>query len=60
MLFIKRRENRLTQKQVASQLAIHKQTYYLKEIGKADFTLKEVQQLSKILNTSMDELFPIK
>ncbi|MEC2691323.1 transcriptional regulator, partial [Bacillus cereus] len=32
-------------------------TYYLKEHGKSDFTLKEAQKLAKYFKTTVDELF---
>ena len=56
-LFIKRRENRMTQKGMAAVLNIHHHSYHLKECGKADFTLTEAIKLAKYFDTTLDELF---
>jgi len=56
-LFIARRENRLTQEDVANKLGIHKQTYWVKESGQADFTLKEAFLLADIFDSNVEELF---
>lgn len=47
----------LTQKDVADQLGIAVPTYSKKENGKQDFTQKEMLELCKILNRTLDELF---
>ncbi|TKI76290.1 helix-turn-helix transcriptional regulator, partial [Bacillus mycoides] len=46
-LFITRKEQRMTQEDIGKIVNIHRQTYYLKECGKKDFTLKEAQKLAK-------------
>lgn len=56
-LFITRKESRITQKQLASVLNIHPQSYHLKENGKADFTLVEAIKLSNHFGKSLDSLF---
>lgn len=56
-LFIARKEQRMTQEEVGKMVNMHQQTYYLKESGKRDFTLKEAQKLAKYFKTTVDELF---
>ncbi|MEH7150054.1 transcriptional regulator [Bacillus thuringiensis] len=56
-LFIARKERRMMQKDVGKVVNMHKNTYYLKESGKRDFTLKEAQKLAKYFKTTVDELF---
>ncbi|PGC90575.1 helix-turn-helix transcriptional regulator [Bacillus toyonensis] len=56
-LLIARREQRMTQEDVGKLVNMHQQTYYLKESGKRDFTLKEAQKLAKYFKTTVDELF---
>ena len=38
-------------------LGIHKQSYYLKENGKREFTISEAKKLAKIFDCTLDELF---
>lgn len=56
-LYVKRREYKLKQKEVAEMLGIHKQSYYLKENGKREFTISEAKKLAKIFDCTLDELF---
>jgi len=56
-LFILRRENRKTQKEMAAVLNIHHHSYHLKECGKVDFSLTEAINLAKYFDTTLDELF---
>ncbi|PGZ24393.1 transcriptional regulator [Bacillus anthracis] len=56
-LFIARRENRMTQEAASKVINISKQTYYLKESGKRDFTLTEAKKLAKHFKTTVDDLF---
>ena len=56
-LFILRRENRLTQTDMANVLGIHRHSYHMKESGKSDFTLSEAIKLAKHFNSSLDEMF---
>lgn len=56
-LFILRREHRMTQEDAGKLVNICQQTYYLKEKGKRDFTLKEAKLLAKHFKTTVDELF---
>ncbi|UYX53332.1 helix-turn-helix domain-containing protein [Bacillus thuringiensis] len=56
-LFIARKELRMTQEATANLINISPRTYYSKEHGKRDFTLKEAQKLAKYFKTTVDELF---
>lgn len=56
-LFVKRRESRMKQVEVAKLLNINNATYSLKENGKADFTLREAKKLAAIFECTLDELF---
>ena len=56
-LYIKRKEQKLLQKDVAKKIGIHPQSYHLKESGKREFTVSEAIKLSKIFNCTVDELF---
>ncbi|PER91619.1 transcriptional regulator [Bacillus anthracis] len=47
----------MTQEEVGKMVNMHQQTYYLKESGKREFTLKEAQKLAKYFKTTVDELF---
>ncbi|BAR86692.1 pbsX family transcriptional regulator [Bacillus thuringiensis serovar tolworthi] len=56
-LYIARKERRMTQVAAAKLINIAQRTYYSKEQGKHDFTLKEAQKLAKYFKTTVDELF---
>ena len=56
-VYVKRRENNLKQADVAKILRINKQTYYLKENGKSEFTISEAKLLAKFYGCTLDELF---
>ena len=56
-LYIKRRENKLRQEDVAKKIGISKQSYYLKETGKREFTISEARRLSLIFNCTLNDLF---
>ncbi|PEE35911.1 helix-turn-helix transcriptional regulator [Bacillus cereus] len=56
-LFIARKEKRMTQEAAGKLVNMCKQTYYLKENRKRDFTLSEAKLLAKHFNTTVDELF---
>ncbi|MCM3637727.1 helix-turn-helix domain-containing protein [Sporosarcina luteola] len=56
-LFIKRREARMKQVDVAKILNINNATYSLKENGKADFTLREAIKLAAIFGCTLNDLF---
>lgn len=56
-VYIKRRESKLRQADVAEKLLISKQSYYLKETGKRDFTITEAKRLARIYGCTLDELF---
>ena len=47
----------MTQEAAGKLVNMCKQTYYLKENCKRDFTLKEAQKLAKYFKTTVDELF---
>lgn len=56
-VYVKRREKNLRQEDVAKAISIHKQSYYLKEKGKRDFTIPEGKRLAKFYGCTLDELF---
>ncbi|MBJ8025011.1 helix-turn-helix transcriptional regulator [Bacillus cereus] len=56
-LYIARKEQRMTQEKAAKLIHIAPRTYFAKEHGKSDFTLKEAQKLAKYFKTTVDELF---
>ncbi len=56
-VYIKRRENKLNQADIAKILHIAKETYCLKETGKRDFTIREAKRLAKYYGCTLDELF---
>ena len=47
----------MTQEKAANLIHIATRTYFAKEHGKSDFTLKEAQKLAKYFKTTVDELF---
>lgn len=56
-VYIKRRENKLRQSDMAKILSIAKETYCLKETGKRDFTETEMKRLARYYNCTLDDLF---
>ena len=56
-LIYARKKHNLLQRDVAKELGIHHNTYYEKENGKKDFTIREARMLCKLFNCTMDELF---
>ena len=56
-LYIKRREKRLKQKDVAKKIGIHPQSYHLKETGKRQFTIQEGLMLAKVFDCTLNDLF---
>ncbi|PGC81165.1 helix-turn-helix transcriptional regulator [Bacillus toyonensis] len=56
-LYIARKAQRMTQEKAANLIHIASRTYFAKEQGKSDFTLKEAQKLAKYFKTTVDELF---
>lgn len=56
-LFVKRRESKMKQVEVAKMLNISNATYSLKENGKADFTLREASKLAKLFGCTLNDLF---
>lgn len=57
LLYIKRKENKLYQKEVAKKIGIHEQTYSRKEKGQLEFTITEGRMLAKIFDCTLDDLF---
>lgn len=55
-LYILRRENRLTQKDMAANLVVSKAAYQNKESGKSFFTVPEGIVLAKYFDVMLDEL----
>lgn len=56
-LYIKRREARLKQREVATVINVDSNTYSLKERGVYDFKLSEAIQLANFFDCTLDELF---
>lgn len=56
-VYIKRKESRLRQSDVARKLIISTQSYHLKETGKSVFTVPEAIKLAKLFNCTLDDLF---
>lgn len=56
-LFIKRKEAKMKQTEVAKALNVTNATYSLKENGKYDFTLAEAIKLTKIFECTLNDLF---
>ncbi|HFH8083428.1 helix-turn-helix transcriptional regulator [Streptococcus anginosus] len=54
-----RKEKKLTQTELASKLDISQKSYSNWESGKAEPTLENIVKLSKILDTTTDELLGI-
>ena len=57
LLYIKRKENKLMQKDVAAKIGIHPQSYHLKESGKREFTISEGKKIAKVFKCKLDDLF---
>lgn len=56
-LYIKRRESKLKQKDVAEKIGIHPQSYHLKESGKREFTVTEAVKLARVFGCTLNDLF---
>lgn len=56
-LFIKRKEAKMKQTEVAKALNVTNVTYSLKENGKYDFTLAEAIKLTRIFGCTLNDLF---
>jgi putative transcriptional regulator len=56
-LIIWRKENGVTQQQMAQLLGITQKQYSLKERGKAQFTLDEMFEIAKFVGKSVDQIF---
>lgn len=56
-LYIKRRESRMKQSEIAKLLNINPATYSLKENGKYEFTLAEAKKLANIFDCTLNDLF---
>jgi putative transcriptional regulator len=56
-LYIMRREHDYYQKDIAKKLGIHPQTYYEKESGRKQFTIREGLMLAKIFGCTLNDLF---
>ncbi len=56
-VYIKRRERRLKQEDVAKVLLMCRQSYGDRENGKIDFTIPEAKRLAKYYGCTLDELF---
>lgn len=56
-IYIKRRENKLKQSDVAKMIGRSEQYYRKRENGEREFTIKEGKMLTEIYNCTLDELF---
>ncbi|GAX07073.1 XRE family transcriptional regulator [Secundilactobacillus pentosiphilus] len=56
-LFALRKEQNMSQSEVASLLGITTKTYGLKERGESPFDSDEMFKLSRLFNRPMDEIF---
>lgn len=56
-LFVRRKESKMKQVEVAKRLNISNATYSLKENRKADFTLTEAMKLAKLFDCTLNDLF---
>lgn len=56
VLYIKRKETKLSQEVVAKKLGVTRITYSLKEMGKHPFTLDEAKILSELFGMSIEDL----
>lgn len=56
VLFIRRKEQKLSQEKVAKVIGITRVAYSLKEIGKHPFTLDEAKILSEMFGMSIEDL----
>ena len=56
-LYEARKRAKLSQQEVADILGISRNSYGQKERGDVSFNLEEMFALSKLLNTSLDDLF---
>lgn len=59
-LYIARKVNRMSQKQVAKKIGLSHSSYSKKERGVAPFSLKEAQLLASMFGSSIDYLFQEK
>lgn len=50
------RKNRLTQKDVAAEIGISQQLFTNKLHGRANYTLRDISQLAKVFDVSIDYL----
>lgn len=56
-VYIKRKENKLRQRDVAKKIGMSEQSYYLKENGKREFTITEGKKLAILYKCKLDDLF---
>lgn len=56
-VYVKRKENKLNQTDIAKTLSISSQSYHLKEAGKRDFTETEMKRLAKYYGCTLNDLF---
>ena len=56
-VYIKRKEHRMKQSDVAKILGISPQSFHLKETGKSEFTIKEALRMTLLFDCTLDELF---
>lgn len=56
-LFILRRENKLTQQEVARIIGMSEKSYRLKEKGDREFTITEGKKLARYFDCTLNDLF---
>lgn len=59
-VYVKRREKRLKQEDIAKILFISRNSYGAKERGEIPFTIPEARRLANYYGCTLDELFPVK
>lgn len=58
-VYMRRKERKMRQKEIAKKLGLHPQTYHRKESGQVDFTISEGLKLSIIFECTLDDLFEV-
>ena len=56
-VYIKRKERRMTQEQVAQKVGMKTDTYSKKENGSYDFTVREGLKIAEFYGCTLDDLF---
>lgn len=59
-VYIKRKEHRLRQSDVAKKIGMSTQSYRLKETGQREFTVSEARRMALLYNCKLDDLFSVE